>query len=130
MQCYKSNYGQNILSKMLEQNLNFLKGYIAQPAENKMPWVPRSLIISGALVRYFDLTTLDKSIRDAAICGQEHLFSIGMSHFVNHTQEIIRRSAIYALGAVCIRDPKKLFQTPCSKWHMTLHDVPYIYALK
>ena len=78
-------------------------------------WVPRCLILAGALMRYSDPSKLSSSAREVSEAARVQLFSVCMSHYVNHRADPVRRCAMHALGSICIKQPEIMLQEPCSK---------------
>ena len=114
VECNRTPSSIALLLKVFRQYIRVLQVYVEQPTDERANWIPRTLVMAGCMVRYFDVDSVketDLSEQDSVLVKQSHdakqrFFVYAVAHFANNNQEKIKCSCLHALGSVFVREPK------------------------
>ena len=101
------------LLKVFVHYVAVLKSYIDRPTQERAGWIPRTLVVAGCVVRFFDLASVkpadlvaaDAGLATQALEAKQSFFVYCLAHFANNNQDRIKCSALHALGSMFVREP-------------------------
>jgi len=114
--CNRTPSSLTHLLKTVVQYGNILQKYIGNPTEEMARWIPRTLVLFGSIIRFFDFSSVsaaqlgsqDAALPAAAREAKEKFLVLCLSKFANSTRELFKAAALHALGSVFVREPELL----------------------
>ena len=91
-----------------------MQKFIEFPTDERAGWIPRALCVTGCIIRYFDLESInvahlpphESALAASVLQAKESFFVHCCAHFANSQREAIKRATLHALGSVFVRSPK------------------------